>query len=282
MHYGDKQEISTEPTGYLPKSANRYIKGFISFFKSRFKILTYHSVSSLSNDPFEITADTFYRQMQYLAAGGYKVISLENAFALMNRKQILPKTVVITFDDGFKDIYEYAFPILSEFGFPATVFLVVDAIGKIDNFSYATPRKEMRILNWKEIKDSTQREINYGSHTLTHRDMTVLGDEEIVYELETSRSMIQKELAIKFIPFSYPFGLYKGKTKSLVRQSGYSCALGFGNIISNTCMTDHYELKREKITRATKIDDFKKLVNVNYDFIRKIKSIIKKYHVFSK
>jgi len=105
---------------------------------------------------------------------------------------------------------------------------------------------------------------------------------KIVYELETSRSMIQKELEIKFIPFSYPFGLYNWKTKSLVRQSGYSCALGFGNIISNTCMTDHHELKREKITHSTSMDDFKKLVNVNYDFIRKINSIIKKYPVFSK
>ena len=282
MHYSDKQKISTEPADYPSKSANRYIKGFISFVKPRFKILTYHSVSSLSSDPFEITANTFLRQMQYLAAGGYNVISLGNALALMNRKQVLPKTVVITFDDGFKDIYEYAFPILAEFGFPATVFLVVDAIGKIDNFSYATPRKKIKILNWKEIKHSTQRGISYGSHTLTHRDMTVLSDQENVYELETSRNMIQKELAIKFIPFSYPFGLYKGKTKSLVRQSGYSCALGFGNIISNTCMADHYELKREKITRATTINDFKKLVNVNYDFIRKIKSIIKKYPVFSK
>ena len=257
-------------------NSHRYVKGVISLFKPRFKVLTYHSVNSLSRDTFEITRETFYRQMQHLATGGYNVISLDDALTCIKRKRISAKSIVITFDDGFKDIYENAFPVLARFGFPATVFLVVDAVGAIDNFSYDVPRKDVKILSWQQIKESMSHGIDYGSHTLTHRNMLELSDGDIGQELEISKNIIQKELGTKSIPFSYPFGLYDEKIKGFVRRAGYTCAVAFGNIISNTGFVDPFELKREKITRATTMDEFKKLVNINYDFTRKIKSIIKK------
>lgn len=255
----------------------RGLQGVYSCFVPRFKILAYHSVNKVSRDPYELDADNFLWQMQYLAKKKYNVISLEDAYGLLIRKQPIPKkTVVITFDDGFLSLTQYAFPILKKYNFPATVFLPLDFIGGIDTFSYSYPRPDMKILGWDAIENSKNFGIAYGSHTMSHQNLIELDPLALEAELRNSKKVISDRLNPSFFPFAYPFGMFNEREKVIVKAVGYDCALCFGNIMSNTTFTDLLELRREKILAIISKQKFHKKINPTYDFSRKILDMIRR------
>lgn len=182
-------------------------------------IITYHSIDS-SGSVISTSPDVFIRQMGHLSYSGYTAISLrELARSLRAGVPLDPKTVVLTFDDGFRNFYTEAFPILSKYRFSATVFVVTDFCGKHndwpgnpDNF----PRT--KLLSWKEIKELDARGIEIGSHTRTHQDLTRLSEIEITAELLGSITAIADKLGRKPATFAYPFGKVDVRSRRLVEE----------------------------------------------------------------
>lgn len=134
--------------------------------------------------------------------------------------------LVITFDDGDRSVYRYAFPILKKYGVKAVVFLIADYIGKENRWDITTVGRSAH-LTWDEIKEMKEWGIEFGSHTLSHRNLTMLTRAEIVYELSESRRIIEEKIGpIRCI--SYPFNRVNGEVVGYAKQAGYKYGFGGG------------------------------------------------------
>ena len=133
--------------------------------------------------------------------------------------------VILTFDDGERNIYEHAFPLLKHFNMKAVVFLIVGYIGKQNKWDIQVGRKRMRHLTWEQIDEMSAWGIEFGSHTMTHRNLTFLPDETLAEELTLSKKIIADRTG-KCHSVSYPFNRVNRRILTAVRSAGY--AYGFG------------------------------------------------------
>ena len=194
-------------------------------------ILMYHSVSA---DPepgvaayYRTTTSpaVFQQQIRWLRDAGYHSMDLPVLVEQVRQQQPLPaKTVVITFDDGFRDFYTNAFPVLREHRFTATVFLPTAFIG-----SARHSFKEKECLTWNEVAELRQRGISFGSHTVNHPRLIELSWREIETELSASKRELEQRLGEPVSTFAHPYAFpqtdveYVRMFKKLLIQVGYTC-----------------------------------------------------------
>ena len=127
--------------------------------------------------------------------------------------------VVLTFDDGFRNVYEYALPVLQTYGFPATVFLVTDYCEKTNSWPGQTVRIEGEpLLRWREIQEMSRAGISFGSHTRTHPDLRKLSIEQAEEELASSKKAIADATGLPVDMLAYPYGAYDAAVRNLARQ----------------------------------------------------------------
>ena len=174
-------------------------------------ILTYHHSAGLYVSPSEFAA-----QMNFLKVRGFSVVTLDDIREhLLGRNSLAPTSVAITFDDGYQDVYENAFPVLRENGFTATVFLIVKRL-KEEKPGY---------LSLNQTKEMLSSGICIGSHTLTHPRLTRLPEDEQYREIEGSKKELQEMLDTPVHWFSYPYGNFNQLTIKKVQQAGYRGAV---------------------------------------------------------
>jgi peptidoglycan/xylan/chitin deacetylase (PgdA/CDA1 family) len=169
-------------------------------------ILMYHSISEnlfgKSHPYYQINTspEVFSRQMRWLRNNGYRTMNLGEAHAAIEAGADTSKSVVITFDDGYRDFYTDGFATMQQCGFSATIFLATDRIqdpsARIDGVDY---------LSWPEVRELHTNGIQFGSHTVTHPDLRSLGPEQIDYELGFSKELIEQKLGAPVPSFAYPF-----------------------------------------------------------------------------
>jgi len=156
-------------------------------------ILTYHSIDD-SGSVISTSPDKFRSQMHYLRDKHFNVISLKNVVTNIRKKLPLPpRSIAITFDDGFKNVYNIAYPILKDYGFTATIFLVPGYCGK--NNQWDGQPKEIPILDlldWEEVREMANNGIDFGAHSMTHEVLAKLSLEEACREIVKSKSAIQE------------------------------------------------------------------------------------------
>lgn len=194
-------------------------------------IFMFHGISEQTQNlhPFYQTNTSpaiFTRQMKFLHDNSYSVIGLEQLVGdIKAGKAIVSGSVVLTFDDGWEDFYTNAFPVLSEFGFPATVFL---ATGMIDNRDKV---EEQKYLTWAQVRELRRHGISFGSHTVNHSVLSRISEAEFEFELFYSKERIESELGEPIEAFSYPFAFpeqdrrhVNNLTTSLARN-GYKCGV---------------------------------------------------------
>lgn len=194
----------------------------------RIPILMYHSVD-MPTDVRErdicLPPVEFRRQMEYLHAKEYTPISLDLLLDVSPSGRELPsRPVIITFDDGYADYAVNVLPVMQQYGFKATVFIVSGCIGGTNTWDAAVGMPERRLLSWDEIRQINSNGITIGSHTLTHRRLLKLTRVEALAEIQESKKSIEKQLGVPVRHFSYPYGETSESVASMVRQAGYLTA----------------------------------------------------------
>ncbi|MFD9543925.1 polysaccharide deacetylase family protein [Streptomyces sp. NPDC060022] len=194
-------------------------------------ILTYHSVSDPTDDPYGITvsADRLDQQLTWLRRRhltGVGVGALLRAHAA-GRSGL----VGLTFDDGYTDFLDEALPVLLGHGFTATVFVLPGRTGGSNAWDPLGPRKPL--LSEDGIRAVADAGLEVGSHGMRHLDLTTLTDEELRVETHGSREAIRGITGTAPAGFCYPYGTADRRVLASVRDAGYGygCALGPGALI---------------------------------------------------
>lgn len=276
--------------------------------KQPWRVLMYHRVTSPEIEGYSlqagmyVTPDSFKLQMEYLAKKN-TVIELDSLVAkVINKESIAANTVAISFDDGWKDNYEYAYPVLKELGLPATIFLATSfinsdktfwsdatpcAVSKMRNTSFDKARitslaqiHELRdanlealftcvtcndslvqnsleqliinlkqepedtregfamgllaeiggkekdsFLSWEEVREMSNNDIQFGSHTHTHRPLDELSENEITKEIRESKEELLGNQAAVAGTFCYPEGRYSTDSQRILAELGIMASL---------------------------------------------------------
>ena len=199
--------------------------------QSRFDvILTYHSIDD-SGSVLSTSPRIFTEQIRALSQLDADVVNIEEVARRRNDRGSAKPAIAITFDDGFSNVYEHAFPVLCHYGFPGTIFLVTDYCGGMNSWPGQPPGIIPRsLLSWNQIKEMSQAGITFGSHTRTHPNLTRLSTYDAQQELIGSKKEIEDTLGKPVASFAYPYGAYDDGTRELVTTHfalACSTALGF-------------------------------------------------------
>lgn len=204
------------PTKGVPATANTTLAPSILKKVNKdlsIPILYYHSIKSVPKNELCMSPDKFEKQIAYLSLHGYHSVTLTQLYDFFNNNGQLPeKPIVITFDDGYKDNYTTAFPILKKFSFTATVFVITSNVGHSEN------------LSWSQLKDLAHNGWLVESHTVSHYDITKLDSTKLAQELKDSKTSIEKQLGTRVDFFAYPIGRFDEKVEKAVKSAGYLMA----------------------------------------------------------
>src|SRR5262245_5636197 len=214
-------------------------------------VLCYHNLGPQTRGRLLMSVSAFEEQMRYLKREGYHVITLRQFLEFASLRRQLPrKTVVLTFDDGWKSFKEYAYPILKELGFPATLFIYTDFIGA-------------RIaLSWTELKELAQEGFDIQAHSKSHEDMrrkpTESEDEyarRMQAELTQPLPIFQQRIGQPVQILAYPYGAHDENLVKRVRDAGYIAALDVRRQ-GNPSFTPILTIHRAQIYSEMTMDDF--------------------------
>jgi peptidoglycan/xylan/chitin deacetylase (PgdA/CDA1 family) len=157
--------------------------------------------------------------MKVLRDAGVKVISLNDIVDKIPTSSNCVDEVAITFDDGFRNVYEHALPILQSYGYLATVFPVTDYCEKTNTWPGQTlTLKREPLLGWREIQEMSQAGISFGSHTRTHPNLKHLPIEQAEEELVGSKKAIAEATGCSVDTLAYPYGAYNGAVRNLASR----------------------------------------------------------------
>jgi peptidoglycan/xylan/chitin deacetylase (PgdA/CDA1 family) len=234
----------------------------------------YHSIS----DDQEKELHPYYRintspeifkdHMNYLRENNYKVINLRNIkeyYYLENVSSAKP--IVITFDDGYRDFYTSAFPLLQKLNFTASIFLPTSFIGHSDS-----KLRGKEHLTWNEVRELSRAGMSFGSHTVTHPQLATMAKEEVEDEIKLSKVIIEDKLGQSIDIFSFPHKFpeadktFKKLLSDLLKKYGYK--YGVSTRIGMTSKEDDiYFMKRIPINSGDDISFFQAKLNRGYDWL---------------
>jgi peptidoglycan/xylan/chitin deacetylase (PgdA/CDA1 family) len=208
-------------------------------------VLIYHRFGEDKYPTTNISVDRFQEQMEFLKAHNYKVIPLQQLVDSLNQGIKLPERgVVITIDDGYKSVYENAWPILKKYGFPFTVFL----------YAKATENKHWNYMTWSQIRELKSAGVDFQNHGFAHEHLAFKPEgmdiEEykswIRADLAVSTRILSEELDERPRFFAIPYGEYSKTVLDEIRLFGYEAILlqDPGSVSSET---NHFAIPREPI-----------------------------------
>lgn len=219
-------------------------------------ILNYHSISSGGTNRFlrfTLQPETFAKHMKLISDLGYTPLTIENYAQLVKNSSPLPeKPVIITFDDGFADFYDHAFPILQEFHFPATLFVVTNDIEGTSKWLKLEGEEDRRMLTWSQVSEIQKAGIECGAHSATHIHLDTAKPTIARQEIIRSKDVLEQKLGSLVHSMAYPYGHYTKAVCHMVVEAGYSAACAVRNAMSHA-QDDLFSLARITIYRKTDV-----------------------------
>lgn len=214
-------------------------------------ILMYHYIRtppSIKSDwlgyKLSVSPADFTTQMDWLSRHGYHPIDFNNVRAYFAGRQALPANpVVITFDDGYADLYTTAYPILAERGFKAVAYIVSGFVGRP---LYVTAPQVVQMDN---------NGIEIASHTVDHADLARSSNASVVRELVDSKRWLEHLLGHPVVDFAYPSGMFNGQVVADVMQAGYDTAVTTMSSVDHS-LADRYVWARVRVGGGESMADF--------------------------
>jgi len=232
-------------------------------------VLAYHKIDFPTPDVKIRGAFTaprkFERQISYLKRKGFEFYTASELIKFYRANgEFPPKVITITFDDGWKDNYLNAFPILKKYGVKATIFMIPAVIGQTTDAVTADGEGPREHMSEKDILEMAQAGIEFASHSFSHKLFDRTSDEEINFEVSESKKFIENLTQKECSTFAYPAGFFTDFAKEAVRRAGYEAA--FSTVYGAEDNSDIYALNRVEILRRD---------GYPFSYGKKIKSIYK-------
>jgi poly-beta-1,6-N-acetyl-D-glucosamine N-deacetylase len=229
-----------------------------SFSSNASVVLIYHHVSNTTPKSTSISPQDFEAHLHYLETNQFNVVPLVDLVDLIRNKKPLPdKTVAITFDDSYRDVYESAYPILKKRNWPFTFFVNTDSVGKGKLF-----------VTWDQLREMSKNGVTIANHSTAHHHMVrkksgeslVDWKQRVEKEITLAQEKITQEIGSAPKIFAYPYGEYNTDLKSILDKLGYISFTQQAGALS--LVTDKQILPRFPFGGSyTKLDDFKLKVN---------------------
>lgn len=248
------------------------------------RILMYHRISDAPEpdlSPYfrlNTSPKRFSEHMQFLRDGGYCVLDLCDALHSLRDGTLGPNHVVITFDDGYADFADYAFPVLARHSFTATVFLPSAFIGEQPLSFRNTP-----CLTWSQVKTLRTAGIRFGSHTVNHPKLVQLPWPQIEAELAQSKRELEEQLDEAVTTFAYPYAWPEGnlpytqRFSHLIKALGYECCLTTRIGIAHK-KDNLFALRRLPVNDCDDLGLLRAKLEGAYDWLALPQSLLKRKH----
>jgi peptidoglycan/xylan/chitin deacetylase (PgdA/CDA1 family)/glycosyltransferase involved in cell wall biosynthesis len=227
-------------------------------FIRRAPALVYHHIGPWQPGTYPgltVSPKQFERQIRWLARLGYTSIRPADWVRWQREGLGLPeKPIIITFDDAYSDLAEYALPILRQYGFGATVFVVTERLGGTNTWDEARGSSTLRLMTAEQIQYWAGQGMEFGAHSRTHPDLTKLSEAECFDEIAGSKNDLAGLLGIPIVSFAYPYGKYNDTARNLVRNH-FDCGFGIEEGV-NYLRGDPYLLRRTYIGPTDSLIEF--------------------------
>ncbi|MCY8424321.1 polysaccharide deacetylase family protein [Bacillus vallismortis] len=175
---------------------------------AKLPILMYHSISS--GNSLRVPKEEFEAHMKWLHDNGYQTVTPKEAYLMLTQdKKPSEKCVLITFDDGYTDNYEDAYPVLKKYGMKATIFMIGKSIG------------HQHHLTEDQMKEMAQNGVSIESHTIDHLELNGLSPEQQYSEMADSKKLFDNMFHQETSMISYPVGRYNEETLKAAEETGY-------------------------------------------------------------
>lgn len=221
---------------------------YVSYPSGGTAVLMYHSISESESNSLCVSAGQFERELRWLREKGYHSVGINDfarAISGSEEAEIPERAVLITFDDGYLDNYTNAAPLLKQYGYTATFFIITELVGSPGYMSYA------------QIAELLAEGHSAGSHSAHHHDLTTLSREGQYAELSESKRQLEEELGIEVIAFCHPSGRYDDTTIDLLSEAGYTLAFTTKSGLARR-RDGLFELKRIRVWNGMKISQLER------------------------
>ena len=221
-------------------------------------VLVYHNFAPETKGRLVIAARAFEDQMRYLKARGYRVVTLSDLYEFFAGKRQLPRNALaLTFDDGYKSFHRYAYPVLKELGFPATLFVYTDYVGA-----------GRQALGWPDLERLAREGFDVQAHSKTHGDLRRRREESaddyarrMQLELGEPQALFERHLGRRARLLAYPYGYYDDELVQKVREFGYGAGFTVRRE-GNPAFVAPFGAHRSQIYSDMTLEEFTKALNV--------------------
>jgi peptidoglycan/xylan/chitin deacetylase (PgdA/CDA1 family) len=212
-------------------------------------VLCWHRVDD-GPGPLSVTAAELEAQLDAIADWTSEVLGLEEAWARTQNGTLPRRAIVLTFDDGYRSTLEDVWPRLEARAWPATLFALTGYLDGNSFLPWDLAREDPApLLNLTELLELAERGMHVGSHTVSHRWLPRLSDQDLAAELQASRKMLQDALGCPVTTLAYPAGHADARVRRAVGEAGYTVALTTARGRS-TPRTDRYAVRRTTVPRS--------------------------------
>ena len=217
--------------------------------KKSLRIFMYHHIGNVddkSSGSFFIDEGTFAQQLDLLIQKYYPITLSELEDCYVSKKEIPRNAVLLTFDDGYLDNYDYAYPLVLKKRVPIVIFLSTGEVGNAEN-----------MLSWEQIKEMHESKlVEFASHGVNHKRLRKCSDEDILFELTDSKGGLEKITGKPVRSFCYPYGAFDKRVRRLVFNAGYIMDFGTRKGINSWPWKGRRPLLRAHVMKNDDVRDF--------------------------
>lgn len=242
-------ETTNKPVEEPTKVVDRF-EGKTLINPNGIPVLCYHTIGDVPGNTLYVSQEKFREQMKYLKDNGYFTLTIDefNDY-ILTHKAIPEKSVLITFDDGYRDNYTLAYPILKENSQNATIFVITDTFNNPSN------------LSKDQILEMHGNGIDFASHTTKHQALNEFSYEDQLNILKDSKKALEDLLGKDIVTFAYPYSKYNTDTDKAVKTAGYKVAFDLDGGITYQ-NNDPIHIDRQYVNGNYNLEQFKTLLIV--------------------